>query len=361
MISHRHKCLYVTVPKCASTTIHGWFSMHGGGWRSFKPWWYGGVLSERIQEVVRIMNLYPGYATFTFVRNPYERFVSIWLHARRIATLRTQFSEVKTWPDDYGTLREFAELCGELHDDFRPRWGCAARDFFQANAEREYGPRKIRLKYLAYVASHARPQTDFLPDCHPEYLFGARRVNGDPLSFIGTVENIDSDFSRLAEMLGLPDAGLPDLNSSGVVSPVGNGSGYAGYYDDATRQLVEEIYAADLAFTGCGYYDGRTTIAIPSPPPRVAERQAARRRSRSKGMLLARIRHRMRALEIRMETQLMRLATARRLFRRPVAKLRGLPRWPPLAPSRPLSVPGWSVELASPGSPGCADSEPGGP
>ena len=30
------------------------------------------------------------------------------------------------------------------------------------------------------------------------------RVNDDPLSFIGAVETIDEDFSRLADMLGLP-------------------------------------------------------------------------------------------------------------------------------------------------------------
>ena len=65
MISHRYKCIYVKVPKCASTTVPDWFSMHGKGHRIVKPWWYGGLLCEWVQAVARIMNLYPDYATLT--------------------------------------------------------------------------------------------------------------------------------------------------------------------------------------------------------------------------------------------------------------------------------------------------------
>ena len=321
MISHRHKCLYVTVPKCASATILDWFSTHGRGWHSSRPWWYGGLLLERVQAVTQAMNLYPDYLTFTFVRNPYERFVSTWLHTRRRALSQTRFSDVRTRPDDYGTLREFAELCGELLDDVGPRWGRDARDFFQANAEREYGPRKIKLKDLGFVAGHARPQTDFLPDCHPERLFGVRRVNGDPLSFIGTVENLEADFFRLVEILGLPDAELPNRNSSAIGARPGDRERYTSYYDDATRRLVKEIYASDLAFTGCGFHDGRTTIAVPTPRSPVAARQAIHRRSM--GTLPARVWRRLWPLEVRLEEWILRSAKARRLLR-PIRKLRGL-------------------------------------
>ena len=331
MISHRHKCLYVKVPKCASTTALDWFSAHGGGWHSFKPWWYGGLLSERIQGVAQAMNLYPDYLTFTFVRNPYERFVSTWLHTRRIVLSQTRFHDVRTRPDDYGTLREFAELCGELHGDFGLRWGRDARDFFQANAEREYGPRKIKLKYLGFVVGHARPQTDFLPDCHPERLFGVKRVNGNPLSLIGTVENIEADFSRLAEMLRLPDAVLPDCNSSGIGTRAGDRERYTSYYDTATRRLVEEIYASDLAFTGCGFPGGRTAIAVSAPRSAVAVRQVKRRRSW--GTFPARAWRRLWSLEVRIEERVLRSVTTRCLLRsvtvrrllRPLRRLRSLP------------------------------------
>lgn len=316
MISHRYKCIYVKMPKCASSSLLWWFQEHGQGWNSFRPYWYGGLLALRIQGLARIINLYPDYATFAFVRNPYARFVSVYLHLRRIAEVRP--GGLRGHPDDYGTLREFAELCHELLDDFRPRWGREARAFYEANAEREYGPRRLRLKQLGFVTGHALPQTDFLPDCHPRRLYGVRRVNDDPLSFIGRVEEIEEDFARLADMLALPDIPLPRRNSSGHDGR----DPYADYYDDATRRLVEEIYAADFEFTGYGFQDGRTTVAVPAPGfPRMAAHPA---RDRNPATLPRRLWRRLCALEIRAETRIIRSARMRRLLRS-LKKLRGLP------------------------------------
>ena len=326
VISHRYKCLYIKVPKCASTTVSDWFLRHGKGGRSkHTPWWYNSFPFGRIHGVTQAMNLYPDYVTFSFVRNPYDRFISIWLHACRQATAaQGRPCGEYTHSDDYGTLREFAELCGELLADIGPLWGRDVRDFFQANAEREYGPRKIRLKYLGHTAIHARRQTDFLPDCHPERLFGVKRINSDPLSFVGTVENIDADFSRLADMLGFPDPELPDCNASGIGGRVGNGERYATYYDAVTRRLVEEIYAADFAFTGCDFHNGHATVAVPASKfPMVAERPARRRRI---GTLPARVWYRLRPLEIRIEKWILRSAMVRRLLR-PIRKRL----WPRLA------------------------------
>ena len=325
MISHRYKCLYIKVPKCASTTLREWFVRHGRGGRSKRmPWWYNGFPLGRIHGVAQAMNLYPDYATFSFVRNPYDRFVSTWLHAcREAAAAQGRPCGRYAHPDDYGTLREFAELCGEVLGDSGPRWGREACDFFRANAERAYGPRKIKLKYLGYVAGHVRPQTYFLPDCHPERLFGVKRINSDPLSFIGTVENIDADFSRLADMLGLPDPGLHDRNASGVGTRGGNGERYAAYYDAATRRLVEEIYAADFEFTGCGFHDGRTTIVAPISPPIMPKGPV---RSRRIGTLPARVWYRLRPIEIGIEKWILRSAVVRCLVRPLRRKL-----WPRLA------------------------------
>ena len=41
------------------------FDARQGPSHSMKPYWYGGFLSDRIQAVARIMNLYPDYATLT--------------------------------------------------------------------------------------------------------------------------------------------------------------------------------------------------------------------------------------------------------------------------------------------------------
>ncbi len=321
MISHRHRCIYVELPKCASTAVIDWFVLHGHGRRILKPWWYGGLLAERRQRVTRALNAWPDYATFTFVRDPFERFVSLYLHAERTAA--AQRGTGRAPPGGYGTLREFAELCRDVLEDFRPLWGREASDFFRHHAGREYGPLKVRLGQMRFVVDHVRPQVDHLPDCNPHVLFGLRRLDDAPLSFIGRVEDMAADWRRLAAMLGLPEAALAVANAAG--SAAGRGGRHRAHYDRAARRLVEEIYADDLAFTGCRFEDaGRAAAPVrrngygPTGPQVAAGR-------RRRGRFLPRLRFALESFEVDLECRILRSARLRRRLR-PLKWLRGLPR-----------------------------------
>ena len=318
MISHRHRCIYVKVPKCASTSVLEWFAAHGGGRPSFRPAWHGGPMARRLPGTAQAMNLYPDYFTFTFLRNPYERFVSTWLHLRRLARDRRGGAAEA---EGLASLRGFAELATELLGDFGPCWGREAVAAFRARRGRAYGPGGVRLGAFGWSADHLWPQTAFVPDCHPARLFGVARASADPLSFIGSVGRLDEDFARLAALLDLPAAPLPRLRDSGAGSGAERARRYAGYYDGATRRLVEALYAADLAFTGFGFDDGRTAVAVPAHPCGAPPRRPAPGR-RPLRTLPARAWRAVWSRQAGLEARILGVPAVRRAVR-PLALLRG--------------------------------------
>ncbi len=244
MISHRYRCIYVIMPKCASTAVHEWFLAHGAGRYTHRPYWsywYPGPLEHRIVPTATAIALYPDYFTFTFLRDPWRRFESTWLHANRLIA-----AGAPRQPRTYGSLRDFAELLAELLAETRGLWGREALAFRAEHAARRYGPLGIELRHLYFLACHARPQVDFLPGGEPPRLFGVRLARPAGLSFVGAVETLDADFARLRDRLGLPQAPLARRNVS-ARAPETSASLRA---DAATRRLVEALYAEDFALLG---------------------------------------------------------------------------------------------------------------
>lgn len=323
MISHRYRCIYVKVPKCASTTVRDWFIAYASGRHSFRPYWYHGTLAERMQALARALTLYPDYFTFSFVRNPYRRFESIYRNANRIAAHRAV--RMPGHPDRLGTPHQYAQLVDELLDDSGTLWGPCATAWFRENTRRRYGPLGIPLYALGFTFTHARPQVDFLPDCNPDRLFGVKRPHPAPLDSIGTVETLDADFDRLRERIGLPSVPLFRSNATTdtPAAPVRCGP--------AARRLVEQLYAADLAFTGCSREDAlptpdvhaeRTGEGLPgggSPPSRTSPPAPVGLNTR-----LRRGRYAIGTLEMGLEDRLYRIAALRTRLGPLVRRVRGL-------------------------------------
>ena len=315
VISHRHRCIYVTVPKCASTSLGEWLLAHAGARHAFPPHWYPGTLPHRLQWAARALNLYPDYFTFTFLRDPCRRFASLYRHANRLAEQRALLHPRA--PAGYGTLAEFAELCAELLDDSRDLWGPPATAWFRDNAGRRYGPSGLPLRDLAFVFAHARPQVDFLPDRNPHRLYAVARPRPAPLGFIGTVETLAADFARLQERLDLPRLPLPRHNAStSTPGPV-----KAPRCDAATRRLVEELYAEDLAFAASRADDAPAPCGAAAG---VHHRDIERGRLHAPSPLAMRVRRACFAvfsLEIGLERRIRRAPTLRRPLS-PLVRLR---------------------------------------
>ena len=230
VISHLHSALFVHVPKCGGQSVEQFFlRAQGLDWsrraelclrRNKDPERGPPRLAHMTsEEYVRLGYLgqdeFERYFKFSFVRNPWARLVSEYRYRSRYAH---QFS-FKTFV--------FKKMP-------RPSWNDRYR--------------------------HVMPQCRYLTNAHGELL----------VDFVGRFENLQADFSRVCEALGLGPAGLPRVNVSqghegGLFSRkalyrlagalrghVGSPDlkDYRAYYDDETREKVAEIYREDIQMFG---------------------------------------------------------------------------------------------------------------
>lgn len=183
--SPEKKFLYLKVPKVAGTSIaRGLMRRHVQdlilpkgkmAWRDARRWL--GSIDDSVLD---------DYFKFTFVRNPWDRLVSVWTYFHTTVDLELKIQ---------CTFREFV-LDGIFTDN-------------------------------ELVYSHAKPQTPFF------YLDGEFYVD-----FVGRYETLDRDWATVAAHLGLPRR-LPQLNVS--IHKL-----YAAYYDDETREVVRDFYREEI-------------------------------------------------------------------------------------------------------------------
>lgn len=194
MISHEGKFIFIDICKCAGTSIIsalGEYFECSGKHHSISNITgdYSFCSNLSTEEI-------GGYFKFTFVRNPYDRLLSVWLWGHSQGHMYREYS-----------FREFV---------------IGVRDgIFE-----EYN----RHRYI--------PMIDWLRD-------GDGRIRID---FIGKYENLAVDFSELCGRLGIGDVVLSKWNVSRA-----RRSHYRGYYDAETREIVSGLYAEDFEVFGYSF------------------------------------------------------------------------------------------------------------
>ncbi|MAH67200.1 MAG: chondroitin 4-O-sulfotransferase [Phycisphaerae bacterium] len=186
--------IFVHVPKCGGSAIgKSLFGTDKVGHLSLRQYrvMYGARDFERLFR-------------FAFVRNPWDRLVSA-------------FHYLKDGGVNEYDARWFDKNLAAFED-----FGTFVREW-------------VRGRELGKTYWHFVPQHDFL--C----IENGRMA----LDFLGRLESVEEDLSRLVEMLGVdPVAPLVRLN------PSKRRRDWRSYYDDSTAAIVEEAYAEDIRLLG---------------------------------------------------------------------------------------------------------------
>ena len=217
MISHKHNFIFIHIPKCGGTSVElALLKNEGIEMKNYDKDDLN-FLSEDQKQKYRIGYEYKGtstqhrkideykhnkekkYFTFTFIRNPWERFLSEYFYI------------IKSGPQSkiYGYAKEFKETFPTF------------KDFVVGNHK----------KWM--FSGHEHLQIDFVLNANKHKM----------INFIGRCEDMQTDFDYVCKKLNISKMKLPYRNPT-------KHKHYTEYYDDETRQIVAEKYAKDIEYFG---------------------------------------------------------------------------------------------------------------
>ena len=191
MINHKHKFIFIHIPKCCGSSIEKSLLDDSCTFRSNA---YPHNFRLRyplnhctLSDIENSKVLYPNFDkfySFTFVRNPFDRLVS-----------------------EYFYLKNKLKLSDDIKKEL----------ISLANNNKN-----------GVKGNHCMHQHKFI---------------NDKINFIGKFENLQEDFNIVCDKIGISRRQLPHKNAT-------KHRHYTEYYDDETRHIVAESYAKDIEYFG---------------------------------------------------------------------------------------------------------------
>ena len=180
------------MPRCGSTSIVTFCGQNNiqffGG--SDMGFWQGENTSQKLCDCVSShvgKEVYDGSFTFTSVRNPYSRAVSMYKHP------------------SWSSVKNFEDFCSSI-------------------SKNEY-PSGFAKWHSTTVSEHIFDDNDLKVD------------------FVLKLENLQEDFNIVCDKIGIHRQELPHKNKS-------QHKHYTEYYNEETKQIVAEKYAKDIEYFG---------------------------------------------------------------------------------------------------------------
>ena len=222
LISHKHKFVFASVPKTASTSItnvledYSDISFHNDkekliihypvGWQSrikvFKH--------ARLEHVNEFINL-DNYFSFCFVRNPFEIALSNYFFFQKTIEFWDKNPKEK-----------------DLYIDIYNGYTATLKN---APTFKDWIKKKNKAGWLDKYSWET------------EQFFWAQDVD-----FIGKFENLQQDFNIACSKIGIPLQQLPYKNQT-------DHKHYTEYYDDEAREIVSKKYKTDMLCFGYKFGD----------------------------------------------------------------------------------------------------------
>ena len=190
MINHKHKFIFIHIPKCAGNTIKSSLGI---------PQFPGD--HSKISDKKYLKNI--NYFKFCFTRNPWDRMLSAYKYLKLGGIGR--FNRGRPSDDKY---------CKIINTKYKP--------------------------FYSFVSSGE--WVDWM-HFQSQYTYCLNSSEIFCMDFIGKIENTQQDFDTICDKIGIPRQKLPHKNTT-------NHKHYTEYYDDETKQIVAEKYAKDIKYFG---------------------------------------------------------------------------------------------------------------
>ena len=191
MINHKHKFIFIHIPRTGGTSIEKHFGYNGD------PAWWGGDGKKHwnLNQYKEALSneQFDNYFKFTFIRNPWDIVISNYM--------------------DRGWYSS-------------PVQGRGGEIGYHSG------------KKLSYFLEHYQPAAHEYGDSFFDYF------NPKQIDFIGRFENRVKDLNFISKKIGI------NLNSRTVARRCVNKKHYTEYYDDETREIVAQKYARDIEYFG---------------------------------------------------------------------------------------------------------------
>jgi len=203
-ISFKHNCIFVHIPKCAGTSIEFALGMHGSQDnigkstcenipKNEKTLFGGNLQHLNSLEIRKRIENYDDFFKFTFVRNPWDRAVSLSL-----------FHTAEKQLDKDMSKKRFQKILTTRMEN-SPGW------------------------FLN--------QVNYITNEDGEII----------IDYIGRFENLEQDFKKIAEKIGV-DKTLEKRMKL-------NRRKYEDYYNDETKEIIAEKYSDDIDYFGYKFGD----------------------------------------------------------------------------------------------------------